>query len=103
MSEKPPPSLVELMLRVAERFGVPVVLLGVVLWLLRDAAVVLHGTVVVPIVKSHAEFLEGTRETLTEIGKTQQQQAATMQTIAETQREIKQAVINGKPGNLGIN
>lgn len=93
MSERQPLTHTEAALRVAERFGVPVVLLAVLLWLLRDAAVTLHGTVVVPIVKSHTEFLDSTRETLEEIGKSQQQQAATMQELAVGQSEIKAAVI----------
>lgn len=91
-------SFVEAAFRVAERFGVPLVLLAVLVWFLRDAAVTLHGTVVVPIVKSHTEFLDSTRETLDEIGKTQFKQAETLQEIAEGQREIKQAVINKKTG-----
>lgn len=86
-------SLTESAVKVAERFGVPVVLLAVLVWFLRDAAVTLHGTVLVPIVKSHTEFLDATRDTLGEIGRTQMQQAETLQEIAAGQREIKQAVI----------
>jgi hypothetical protein len=85
-------SFVEAAFRVAERFGVPLVLLAIVLWFARDAAVTLHGTVLVPIVKSHTEFLDSTRETLDEIGKTQLKQAETLQAIAADQHEIKQAV-----------
>jgi hypothetical protein len=86
-------SFVEAAFRVAERFGVPVVLLVVLVWFLRDAAVTLHGTVVIPIVKSHTEFLDSTRETLDEIGKTQFKQAETLQEIAAGQQEIRQAVV----------
>lgn len=86
-------SFVEAAFRLAERFGVPLVLLAVVIWFMRDAAVTLHGTVVVPIVKSHTEFLDSTRETLDEIGKTQFKQAETLQAIAADQHEIKQAVV----------
>jgi hypothetical protein len=78
--------------RIAERFGVPVVLLAVLVWFLRDAAVTLHSTVLVPVVKSHTEFLDSTRKTLEEIGSTQEQQAKTLQEIAVGQREIQQAV-----------
>lgn len=92
MSDESPSSIAEVALRVAERFGLPVVLLAVVLWLIRDAAVSLHGTVVIPIVKSHTEFLDATRETLNEIGMSQMQQARTMQELAAGQREIQQAV-----------
>ena len=93
-------SFVEAAFRVAERFGVPLVLLAIVLWFARDAAVTLHGTVVVPIVKSHTEFLDSTRETLDEIGKTQFKQAETLQAIAADQHEIKQAVVK-KAGQHG--
>ncbi len=102
MSDQPV-SLLESAIRVAERFGVPLVLLLVLVWFLRDAAVTLHGTVLVPIVKSHTEFLDSTRETLGEIGKTQLQQAETLQELAAGQREIKQAVVrkNGLAGDQG--
>jgi hypothetical protein len=86
-------SFVEAAFRVAERFGVPLVLLAVVLWFARDAAVTLHSTVLVPIVKSHTEFLDSTRATLDEIGKTQFKQAETLQAIAADQHEIKAAVV----------
>lgn len=100
MSDRPL-SYMEAGLRIAERFGVPVVLLAVLVWFLRDAAVTLHGTVLVPIVKSHTEFLDSTRETLDEIGKTQFQQAETLQAIATDQREIKQAVVKKTGSHLG--
>ena len=94
MSEPDRPlSFMEAGLRIAERFGVPVVLLAVLVWFLRDAAVTLHGTVLVPIVQSHTEFLDSTRSTLDEIGNTQFKQAETLQEIAAGQREIKQAVV----------
>lgn len=89
MSERTPPTNVEIAMRIAERFGVPVVILACLLWMIREAATSLNGTVVVPIVKSHTEFLDTTRETLTEISRTQQQQASTMQEIAENQKELK--------------
>jgi hypothetical protein len=89
MTEKSPPTTSEIALRVAERFGVPVVLLVILLWMIREAATSLNGTVVVPIVQSHTEFLDATRETLTEISKTQTQQADTMKEIADGQKELK--------------
>ena len=87
-----PPSQTETWLRVAERFGVPVVILCVLLWMVREAAVGLHTTVVSPVVESHAEFLKQTSTTLREIGTTQQQQAVTMEEIAAGQREIIKAL-----------
>lgn len=87
------------MLRIAERFGVPVVLLGVVIWLGREAAITLHGSLVQPVVKAHVEFLEATGETLREISTVQTQQAATLEELAQGQHEVKQAVreLSGKP------
>jgi hypothetical protein len=92
MTDETKQSLVEMSLRVAERFGVPVVLLAVGLWMLREAAISLHSTVVEPVVKSHVEFLESTQETLHEIGKTQDRQAQTLQELAAGQREIQQVL-----------
>lgn len=80
------------MLRIAERFGVPVVLLGVVIWLGREAAITLHGSLVEPVVKSHVEFLETTSETLREIGRTQEKQAETLEELAHGQRELTDRV-----------
>jgi hypothetical protein len=80
------------MLRVAERFGVPVVLLGVVIWLGREAAITLHGTLVKPVVESHVQFLETTSETLKEISTVQTQQAATLEELAHGQREMREQV-----------
>lgn len=80
------------MLRVAERFGVPVVLLGVIIWLGREAAITLHGTLVKPVVESHVQFLETTSETLKEISSVQTQQAATLEELAHGQRELREQV-----------
>jgi hypothetical protein len=98
--EKAPLSMLEAAFRAGERFGVPVVLLAVMIWFLRDAAVTLHSTVLVPIVTSHTEFLESTRDTLGEISTTQSQQAKTMQELAvgqqaivAAQSEIKHAIV----------
>jgi hypothetical protein len=85
------------MLRIAERFGVPVVLLAVVIWLGREAAITLHGSFVEPVVKSHVEFLETTSETLKEIGRTQERQAETLEELAHGQREIQQVL--ARPAN----
>jgi hypothetical protein len=79
-------------LRIADRFGVPCVMLAVILYFGREAAVALHGTVVQPVVKSHVDFLEATSETLKEIGHTQQQQAVTLQELSHGQRELSRVV-----------
>lgn len=89
MSDKAPQTHADVAIRVAERFGVPVVILAVLLWMIREAATSLNGTVVVPIVRSHTEFLDTTRETLVEISRTQSTQAATMKEIADNQQELK--------------
>lgn len=80
------------MLRIAERFGVPVVLLAVIIWLGREAAITLHGSLVEPVVKSHVEFLETTSETLREISSVQTQQATTLEELAHGQRELTDRV-----------
>lgn len=77
----------------AQRFGVPVVVLAAVLWMTREAATSVHNTILVPIVTSHTEFLESTRETLHEIGKTQTQQAETMKELAIGQRDIQHELL----------
>jgi hypothetical protein len=48
----------EAMLRIGERFGVPVVVLGVILWLGREAAIGIHASVVEPVVASHTRFID---------------------------------------------
>lgn len=92
MDEKGSSGIMEGAYRFAERFGVPVVLLLALLWMIHNAAIALHGTVLVPVVQSHTEFLKQTSETLQEIGTTQVQQAKTLQELAAGQREIQQAV-----------
>lgn len=82
----------EAILRMAERFGVPVVLLAVCIWLAREAAISLHSTVLEPVVASHVEFLEATQQTLREIGHTQDRQAETLRELATGQRELQQAL-----------
>lgn len=99
MSDPKPATTVEIAVRIAERFGVPVVILAAMLWMIREAATSLNGTVVVPIVKSHTEFLDTTRETLTEISRTQHTQADTMREIAENQKELK-IIVTSRAGDL---
>ena len=93
--------IVDSLLRVAERFGVPVVLLGVLLYFGREAAIALHGSLVKPVVESHVQFLEQTSETLREISTVQTQQAATLQELAHGQRlltdRVKTALTPGQP------
>lgn len=90
--ELKPASVYEFLISIADRFGVPVLLLAAVLWMLRDAGLALHQTVLVPVVASHTKFLEATQEALTEIGRTQEVQARTMQELAIGQREIQAAI-----------
>jgi hypothetical protein len=72
-------------LRIADRFGVPCVILAVVLYFGREAAIALHDSVVEPVVKSHVEFLESTKETMAK-------QADTLQELAKGQQEIQQVL-----------
>ena len=79
-------------LRIADRFGVPCVVLAVVLYFGREACQVLYNGAVEPVFKSHIEFLEATSETLHEISSVQTQQAQTLQELAQGQHEIKSAI-----------
>jgi len=93
--------MVDRMIKVGERFGVPVMLLIVVLFFAREACVSIHSTLLVPIVKSHVEFLESTSQTLHEIDQTQQQQATILGEISLGQRAIQQA-LSGEPKTGGL-
>lgn len=79
-------------IRIADRFGVPCVILAVVLYFGREAAIALHGTVVEPMVQSHMEYLETTASTLKEIGETQKQQANTLGELYRGQTEMHKVV-----------
>lgn len=79
-------------IRIADRFGVPCVILAVVMYFGREAAIALHGTVMQPVVKSHVEFLETTSETLREIGQVQRQQADTLTELSHGQNELRVVV-----------
>ena len=95
-------SVLDTFLRIADRFGVPCVILAIVMFFGREAAIALHGTVVEPMVKSHVEFLDTTAETLKEIGQVQRQQAETLQELSHGQRELHQvvrAVVEEKASN----
>ena len=81
---------IDTLLRIAERFGVPVVLLAVLLYCGREAAIAIHSSVVEPVVKSHVEFLESTQHTM-------EQQSETLQELAKGQREIQQVL--ARPAN----
>jgi len=93
--------MVDRVIKIGERFGVPVMLLIVVLFFAREACVSIHATLLVPIVKSHVEFLESTSETLHEIDQTQQQQATILGEISLGQRAIQQA-LSGDPKTGGL-
>ncbi len=93
--------MVDRVIKIGERFGVPVMLLIVVLFFAREACVSIHSTLLVPIVKSHVEFLESTSETLHEIDQTQAQQALILGEISIGQRAIQQA-LSGDPKTGGL-
>lgn len=78
---------------IAERFGVPCVILAAFIWMTREAAVSLHKTVVVPIVESHTEFLD-------KMCQTQERQAETLEELAEGQNEIRTVLITSGSKNF---
>lgn len=92
MTEEAKAGMIDMILRVAKEFGLPVVLLGVVVYLFREVAVTVHSTVLIPVVQSHTKFIDSTQETLREISKTQERQAETLHDIAEGQRDIQRAI-----------
>lgn len=93
MTDETKRTIIDTAIKVAGDFGVPVIILAAFMWMAREAATSLHGTVVVPIVKSHTEFLDSTRDTLSEISRTQSQQAETLKELTISQLEIKHAVL----------
>lgn len=84
--------MLDTFIRIADKFGIPCVLLAVVLYFCREAAIALHGSVVEPVVKSHVEYLDTTAETLKEIGQVQRQQADTLTELARGQAELNAVV-----------
>lgn len=81
-------SALDVVLRIGERLGVPLLVLAALLFMAREAGMALYSGGVQPLVKAHTEFLERTTETLQGIETTQQQQAENMQEIVAGQREI---------------
>ena len=77
-------SVTETMLRIAERFGVPVVLLAIFIWFAREATIAVHNTIVEPVVKSHTQFVD----TICEQVKTQ---TDAMEEQAKAFRELSKA------------
>ena len=81
---------IDTLLRIADRFGVPCVVLAVLMYFGREAAIAIHASVVQPVVKSHVEFLESTKETMAK-------QADTLEELAKGQHEIQQVL--ARPAN----
>ena len=93
--------MVDRMIKVGERFGVPVMLLVVFLFFAREACVSIHSTLLVPIVKSHVEFLQSTSQTLHEIQNTEATQATILGEMSISQRAIQSALLHDpKTGGL---
>ena len=72
-------------IRVAERFGLPTLILAVVTFFAREVAVALHTDVIVPVVQSHTKFLERP-------GTAIERQTESIEAIGVTQSEIKQVL-----------
>lgn len=80
-------TLSEAILKIAERFGVPVVLLGIAIWLGREAAITIHATVVTPVVESHTAFIETICEQAKQQTKAMESQAGAFKELAEAHDE----------------
>jgi len=85
-------TLIDSGLKVAKELGVPVVMLAVVVYLFREAAMTVHTTVVTPVVESHTQFLETMQETMREMSHTDEKTADTLHEIAEGQQRIQRGV-----------
>ena len=84
--------IVDITFRFIREFGFPTFVLIVIGYWVHNAAVSMHSTIVVPVVKSHTDFMEVTQETLKELGQTQEKQADTLQEICHSQREIVETI-----------
>jgi len=93
--------MVDRVIKIGERFGVPVALLVTLLFFAREMCVSIHATLLVPIVKSHVEFLQSTSETLHEIQNTEATQATILGELSIGQRDIQQA-LSGDPKTGGL-
>lgn len=92
-------ALLDAILKFGTQLGVPVLVLGVLLYMAREAGVALYSTAVVPIVEAHTTFLESTSGTLKEIGASQTKQAETMREIVEGQKELATIIEAHKGAN----
>lgn len=92
MTDEQKQGMIETAIKVAKEFGLPVVMLAVTVYLFREAAISVHQTVLLPMVKSHTEFISSTQETLREIGRSQDKQAETMRELADGQRDIQRTL-----------
>jgi hypothetical protein len=90
---------IEIGLRTAREFGVPFIVMAVLLWFIREAAQAMHRTVVVPLVDALSSFLRQTTATLDGLGRTQERQAETLAELAAGQRELQAAI--GRVGAEG--
>jgi len=86
--------VIDTLIRVADRLGVPCAILALILFFGREAAVAIHATVLEPIVESHIQFLDTTSETLKEIGQVQRQQADALQELSRGQKDLHETVVN---------
>jgi hypothetical protein len=77
----------DLVLKAAERFGVPVVLLCVFLWMARETAIAVHQTIVAPVVTSHTKFIDTISEQSKQQTEAMQKQADAFHELAEAHEE----------------
>lgn len=80
-------TVTETMLRIAERFGVPVVLLAIFIWFARETAVAVHETVVEPVVRSHTQFIDTICEQVKAQTNAMEEQANAFRDLSEAHDE----------------
>ena len=88
----------ETIYRGAKDFGIPVIILGVLLWFLRDGAIATHSTVVEPVVKAHIEFLRATQEALRSSAESQERQVEALQELSAGQRDLQRLMSRRQEG-----
>lgn len=85
--------------KLLDRFGIPTVMLGVVLWFGYQGLVWLSQNVFVPVTNGHVELLKSVRESTAEMSTQAKLQTQTLKTIAESNNGILEVVKNNQQLN----
>jgi hypothetical protein len=81
-------NVIDVAFKAVREFGFPTFIIAILGYWIHKAAGAMHTTVVLPIVKSHTEFMSVTQETLQGVGETQKKQTDMLHEISGNQKEI---------------